>query len=109
MPLNVNVFCRASCVRACACVRSLHLRGQQGPGLSGADLSVHQVSVTDGVGRLAEQHQVGLQVTTEGWEQQREEYLITIINVPSLLYLDQTCLRLVNVSDPSTVVIVARY
>jgi len=50
------------CVCVCVCV--CYLGGQQRPVLPRADLSVHQVSVRDGVSRLAEQHQVGLQVPT---------------------------------------------
>lgn len=41
-----------------------YLCGQQRPVLPGSDLSVHQVSIRDGVGRLAEQHKVSLHVTT---------------------------------------------
>lgn len=41
-----------------------YLRRQQRPALPGSDLSVHQVSIRDGVGCLAEQHEVSLHVTT---------------------------------------------
>lgn len=44
-------------------VRSRYLGGQQRPVLSRADAFVHQISIRDGVSCLAEQHQVGLQVT----------------------------------------------
>lgn len=40
-----------------------YLGGQQRPVLPRADPSVHQISIRDAVSCLAEQHQVGLQVT----------------------------------------------
>ncbi len=57
----------------CVCV--CYLGGQQRPVLPRADPSVHQVSVRDGVSRLAEQHQVGLLITTVRRETENTETL----------------------------------
>lgn len=66
-------------------INVIYLGGQQRPVLPRADLSVHQVSIRNGVSRLAEQHQVGLQITTV----RRETFSLTFLEEDSFIILSE--------------------